>query len=158
MDQLEEFNSNINEKINEGLVRSDHFMLIWSRNASKSKWVKREYNAAITEDYDKRLKKIILRLDRTMLPPLLADKKYVHVTNKTLEFHIKKIIERINLNRRKVQMKKFSNPNMKIFNDFLDFTYEVDVMGIKYNTSEVLKHIDPDRYLFEFDKWKMRVK
>ena len=33
---------NIISKINEGLESSTHFLLIWSKNAKLSKWVKRK--------------------------------------------------------------------------------------------------------------------
>ncbi|RPF21317.1 toll/interleukin-1 receptor domain-containing protein [Myceligenerans xiligouense] len=52
--------------------------LFWSRSASKSAWVQREYltaiNGWISDDRSRRL--IVLRLDDTDVPPLLKDLKW----------------------------------------------------------------------------------
>ena len=95
LEQLDDPDSDINENINESLSSSDYFSLIWSENAAKSEFVKRKYNAAISHDYDKRLHKIILRLDDCILPPLLASKKYHKIREKEFDSVLDRIITSI---------------------------------------------------------------
>lgn len=146
IEQLEDLDSNVNEKINEGLISSNHFLLIWSKNAARSEYVKKEFHAAISHDYDSRLKKIILRLDDTILPPLLADKKYFHVENDNVEEIISNILQKI---------KPSDAEKRKKFDNFLNLSYgKVQVVKQDYDTSVAFKRIDNGRYQDELQHWE----
>lgn len=65
-------------KINDGLTRTTHVIVLWSKNAAVSKWVGSELAAAITRMLgDGSVRIIPVILDGTPLPPLLADIKYI---------------------------------------------------------------------------------
>ena len=65
-------------KLNEGLSAFGTFVLMWSVDAARSNWVRREVAAAITRGMeDASLRVIPIRLDDTELPPLLADLRYL---------------------------------------------------------------------------------
>lgn len=66
-------NSRIRKEITDGILNCTHFLLLWSKNAAESEWVKEEINAVSSDPYDKKIKKIILKVDNTPLLPLLAD-------------------------------------------------------------------------------------
>ena len=59
-------------KINDGMEWCEVFVLLWSKAASKSKWVEKEWECALA------LEKIIVpcRLDDTPLPPILRPLSY----------------------------------------------------------------------------------
>lgn len=70
------------DKINDGLIDCSHLILIWSKNASKSNWVRRELYYAITEANVSGKPKIIpIKVDSTTLPPLIADIKYINYSD-----------------------------------------------------------------------------
>lgn len=146
LEQLDNLGSSVNEKINDGLSSSKYFLLLWSEHASKSEFVKKEYNAATSHDYDILLIKIIIRLDKTKLPPLLADKKYYEVTEAELESVVEGIVNKI---------KYESEERRTRFDDYLDETYgKIEVLGVEYDRSFILKTADPSRYREEFEKWE----
>ncbi len=65
-------------KINEGLAAFDTFVLIWSEDAARSKWVGRELAAALARGIkDGSLRVIPVLLDETEFPALLADLRYL---------------------------------------------------------------------------------
>ncbi len=67
----------IPEKIAQGLAASDYFLLAISHNSVHSEWVKRELNAALVSEVERRHTRILpLRLDDSTVPALLSDKKY----------------------------------------------------------------------------------
>lgn len=140
IEKLNKVDSDINASINEGLATSNYFLLVWSIHASHSEYVKKEYNATISSDYDSRLRKIIIRLDDALLPPLLSDKKYHTSTEEDLDDVLDGIIIQI-----KEPEKDFENT--KRFDDDLNSVYDdVEIAGITYPTSVALKKIDPVMY------------
>ena len=69
-------------KLNEGLAGFDAFILIWSRHANGSNWVRQELHTAIMRAMTDGSAKIIpCVLDRTPLPPLISDRRYVDFTD-----------------------------------------------------------------------------
>jgi len=74
-------NSAIRAEINSALRKTTHFLVIWSKNTQnaddKTGWVERELNAV---DSDKKITKIIFKIDDTDLPPLYRDFKHRSVT------------------------------------------------------------------------------
>jgi hypothetical protein len=65
-------------KINEGMGAFDVFVLVWSENSSRSDWVRRELEAAITLAInDPAVRVVPIRLDDTPLPPLLVSLRYL---------------------------------------------------------------------------------
>src|SRR5437870_343650 len=61
-------------KLDEGLAAFDAFILLWSANANRSKWVRQELHSAIMRALQEGSAKIIpCMLDETPLPPLIAD-------------------------------------------------------------------------------------
>lgn len=66
--------------IEQAIGRFDVFLLVWSTDAEKSLWTRREYQAAVKkviEDPDLRL--IVVCLDDTAVPVLVSDLKYVRL-------------------------------------------------------------------------------
>lgn len=62
-------------KLNEGLAAFDAFVLLWSADANRSDWVRQELHSAIMRAVKDGSAKIIpCLLDRTPLPPLIADR------------------------------------------------------------------------------------
>lgn len=65
-------------RIEEGLQDCGCFLLLWSRNAAKSSWVRQELRAALVKAIEEGVPKVIpVRLDDTDLPPLLRDLRYL---------------------------------------------------------------------------------
>jgi hypothetical protein len=61
-------------KLNEGLADFDVFLLLWSANAARSNWVRRELEAALHQVIQTRNARVIpCLLDDTPLPPILRD-------------------------------------------------------------------------------------
>lgn len=147
LEQLDnDLGSSVNEKINDGILNSNYFLLVWSIHASRSKFVKKEYNAATSNDYDKLIKKIIIKLDKTKLPPLLADKRYYEVTEIELEDVLEGIISKINYD---------PEDKTKRFDEYLDKAIEkIKILGIEYAPSFILKNALPTIYQEEFETWE----
>ena len=67
-------------KLDEGLSTFDTFILLWSRHAEKSGWVRRELEVAIQRGIDNPHTRIIpVRLDFTELPVLLRPLKRLDI-------------------------------------------------------------------------------
>jgi hypothetical protein len=67
----------ISEKISQGLVESDYFLIALSDDSVKSAWVQRELNAALINEIEKRQVKILpIKLSDCEVPTLIKDKKY----------------------------------------------------------------------------------
>jgi hypothetical protein len=65
-------------KVNEALASMDTLLLVWSENANRSKWVRRELETAITRSTEEDgLRVIPVLLDGTPLPALLRPLKWV---------------------------------------------------------------------------------
>ncbi|MCJ7482894.1 MAG: toll/interleukin-1 receptor domain-containing protein [Thermodesulfovibrionales bacterium] len=65
-------------QINAGLASCTHFLIIWSRNAAKSHWVRRELSSTLARSIQIGTPRLIpILLDRTPLPELLADIKAI---------------------------------------------------------------------------------
>jgi hypothetical protein len=66
------------EQVEAGLVGCTHFLILWSRHAAKSNWVRRELNASLAHALQVGTPRLIpVLLDRTPLPPLLTDIKSI---------------------------------------------------------------------------------
>src|SRR5690606_3521586 len=60
--------------IDSGLSAADMVVLVWSKHAAKSRWVKAELQASIYRRItDGTIRVVPVRLDETPLPPLVAD-------------------------------------------------------------------------------------
>lgn len=67
----------IPERIGQGLAESDFFLLAVSAASVQSEWVKKELNAALLNEVQRRSVHILpLKLDGTAMPSVIADKKY----------------------------------------------------------------------------------
>lgn len=65
-------------RLNEGLKAFDAFLVLWSRKASRSKWVRQELNSAVMRAVKSRRARVIpCLLDATQLPPLIADRRAI---------------------------------------------------------------------------------
>lgn len=70
------------EEIEAGLTRASHFIIIWSKNASSSNWVRKELAVTLKKAIETKTPKIIpITLDDTPLPDLINDLKYVRYQN-----------------------------------------------------------------------------
>jgi hypothetical protein len=66
------------DQIESGLTGCSHYVILWSANAAKSEWVRRELRATLAKAIEDGSPRIIpVLLDETPLPPLLADIKWV---------------------------------------------------------------------------------
>jgi hypothetical protein len=71
----------IPESIAQGLASSDYFLLALSEHSVSSEWVKRELNAALVGEINRRKVHILpILLSPTEIPPIIADKKYADFT------------------------------------------------------------------------------
>ena len=137
----------INQSINQAITSSSHFLLIWSKNAAKSQFVEKEYNAVITPDYNDKLKKVIVKLDTTPLPPLLSDYKYYGIDDGPLE----EIIENLAY---EIKESQTVDTKHEKFDRYLDENFgDVIVASYKYLTSFALKQIDPSIYKEDMISW-----
>ncbi len=68
----------ITASVSDALETTTHLILLWSKNARKSNWVRRELFAAASRSVETgKLTLIPVRLDSTPLPTLLRDIKYL---------------------------------------------------------------------------------
>jgi hypothetical protein len=66
------------EEINEGLRHCTHFVILWSKNASGSNWVRRELASILSKAIASKSPRVVpVVLDDTPIPELLADIKYI---------------------------------------------------------------------------------
>jgi len=66
------------EEIQKGLENCSAFILIWSKNAAESKWVRKEVESALTRAIQNNIPKIIpIKLDETDLPVFLQGIRYI---------------------------------------------------------------------------------
>ncbi len=139
--------SSVNKEINDALYSSSHFMLMWSKDASKSSFVKMEYNAVITPDYKDKIKMIILKIDDTKLPPLLSDRKYYHIKEKSLEEILENLVCEI-------KESQIIDERHERFDKYLDESFgNVSIAEHKYMTSFTLKHLDQQVYKEDMITW-----
>ncbi len=67
----------IPENVSEAIEDCDIFVLVWSRAAKRSEWVRREWTAAI--DLGKKI--IAFRIDNTKLPVILMGSAHIQAKN-----------------------------------------------------------------------------
>jgi hypothetical protein len=66
------------EQINKGLRGCTHFLIVWSKNASTSNWVRRELHSILAQAIKDGIPQIIpVVLDDTPLPKLMNDIRYI---------------------------------------------------------------------------------
>jgi len=66
------------QQIESGLKDCSHFIILWSCNSSKSKWVRKELQSVLASAISNGYPKIIpIKLDNEPLPTLLADIRYI---------------------------------------------------------------------------------
>jgi TIR domain len=66
------------EKINSGLRDCTHFIIVWSKHAATSHWVRKELAVILVRAIKLETPKVIpIVLDRTPVPELLADIKHI---------------------------------------------------------------------------------
>jgi hypothetical protein len=74
------------EEISGGLRGCTHFIIVWSKNASKSNWVRRELQTALAKAIQTGSPRVLpILLDNTPLPELLADIRYIRYHGGTEE-------------------------------------------------------------------------
>ena len=136
----------IDSEINRGLEASTHFLLVWSQHAKKSKWVEKEYTVTTTDDYEKRLTKIIFRLDETILPALLSSTKHQPPIN---EENVESITKDIIKNVLEVNTEIIDQFNY----DLNEQNGQVKIGETYYDFSDVLKCVDRTEYKGLLDSW-----
>lgn len=136
----------IDSEINKGLETSTHFLLVWSQHAKKSKWVEKEYTVTTTDDYDKRLTKIIFRLDETILPALLSPIKHQPPVN---EENVQSITKDIIKNVLEIDTEIIDQFNY----DLNEQNGQVQIGDTYYDFSDVLKCVDKTEYKGLLDSW-----
>lgn len=69
----------IPDRISQGLAESDYFLVALSRASTQSEWVRRELNAALIKEVERRAVSILpLKLDDCEVPEIIRDKKYAN--------------------------------------------------------------------------------
>lgn len=66
--------------ISAGLRDYDALVLFWSDSASKSLWVAREFRAAMTKYIQEERGLVVVKLDDTEIPDIIADLRYIDAT------------------------------------------------------------------------------
>lgn len=67
----------IAERINDGITRADFLVVVLSKNSVKSKWVRREIDAALAADIEGKGAFILpVLVEKCPVPPLLSGKRY----------------------------------------------------------------------------------
>jgi len=61
------------EEINRGLDHMTHFVLFWSAGCVGAPWVTRELNVAVTKLTERRIPLVLVRMDDTAVPSIIAD-------------------------------------------------------------------------------------
>lgn len=64
-------------KMSDGLNQNNIFFLFWSLEASQSKMVEREWQSALSKSLNNQTKLVVVILDRTPLPEIMKDLKYL---------------------------------------------------------------------------------
>lgn len=77
----------ISESINLGLTKTNFFLLVWSKNSSKSKWVTREWSSLMSKVVNKKVTIIPIKIDDTPLPQILSDTKYLILSNDVTDYY-----------------------------------------------------------------------
>ncbi|MSQ06332.1 MAG: toll/interleukin-1 receptor domain-containing protein [Dehalococcoidia bacterium] len=66
------------QQIQNGLIGCTHLVIVWSANANRSQWVRRELESAIHLAIESgKPKSIPVLLDQTAMPPLIRDIRYI---------------------------------------------------------------------------------
>lgn len=63
--------------MNNAIGGASHFILFWSKNASRSAAVKEEWQAALMKAHRGFLQIVVVRLDNEPVPPILAHRRYL---------------------------------------------------------------------------------
>lgn len=84
--------SKIRSEINTGLENCDTFLLLWSKNAKPSIYVKEEIDAVCSPPYSEKIQKIIFKLDNTDLRPLDNILKYRKIDPAKIEESVKDVV------------------------------------------------------------------
>lgn len=85
----------IPEKIGDGIRSATHFVLFWSIEASRSRWVNAEINMAYVQMIASECKFMIFNIDGTELPTYLQSYKYEMVEKGDLDAVAKNIADKI---------------------------------------------------------------
>jgi hypothetical protein len=84
------------QEINTGLDPCTHFFVLWSRNAAKSNWVRKELYSTLSRAIEENLLKAIpIRIDQSPLPPLLRDIKYIKFEENMMEQYREDVIKAV---------------------------------------------------------------
>ncbi len=110
----------ITEKVNKGLEACTHLIILWSKSASESEWVRKEVFSTIATALLNKTPKIIpVRLDDTPLPTLLSDLKY-HRYRKESKIDQKEIVSAVSGNQ---PSQKYIKAVVKKFHELVEDEY-----------------------------------
>ena len=86
---------NVIEFMNNAIEKADFFIILYSRNTRSAKWQQEESSAALWQEVQNNEKTIIVvRIDDEPLPPLLATKTYLHLSQENTESY-KEVLEQL---------------------------------------------------------------
>lgn len=140
------------EEIESGLSECTHFIIIWSVNSAKSNWVRKELKSILCEAIRIGVPRIIpVILDKTPLPKLLVDLKYIKYKNdsdKDREEIIKSILgERPSQSLTKAIIKKYKELVYNLIsNDPLPFNICPSCGSNRLQRSSATDYIHEDTY------------
>ena len=128
----------IREKIDEGLLNSNHGLLLLSKNFFKKSWCQKELNALFSLNINNIIKKIIpiwfqvTRSEVEKYSPIMADIKAVSIVDKKIIEAIKSITKVIKADTENKKMLEINNSNSeKEINSSKDKTLDIDIKIIK---------------------------
>jgi len=85
----------LTRELSRALGKMTHFVLFWSEQCVGAPWVERELNSAVSLLLDKQIPLLIVRLDRTPVPAVVADIFRIEATGESGEAVAGQIIEAV---------------------------------------------------------------
>jgi hypothetical protein len=93
----------LTDELSRALGKMTHFVLFWSSNCVDAPWVKRELSSAVALLVEKKVPFLIVALDDTPVPPIVADILRIEAHGRTSEYvgeQLVQAVERLSKNAR----------------------------------------------------------
>jgi hypothetical protein len=93
----------LTDELSRALGKMTHFVLFWSSNCVDAPWVKRELSSAVALLVEKKVPFLIVALDDTRVPPIVADILRIEAHGRTSEYvgeQLVQAVERLSKNAR----------------------------------------------------------
>jgi hypothetical protein len=135
----------VNNKIDQGMHDATHFFLIWCGNAEHSPWIIDELETVRSPGYRDIIRLIPFVLDATLLPVGFSSRLQNKIDENNVEDVTRNVIKDI---------LEIDVDMVDEFDDYLDeINPEVEIDGVFYPFSQVLKSVDKTKYNIRFHQW-----